>query len=348
MKVVAIIPAHNEEEGIEKTIMSIVEQGHRVEKILVACDNCTDKTPEICERISLSHREVDYFLTVGNEKRKAGALNQAFDRIKDEDWDFLLQVDADSFLRKDLLEEGIKEFEKNPKLGGLCSRFRVRDYKKGNRFLYTLQYLEYSFFDSMQIEKGLYTHVLSGTASLLKREALEMFFPDPVWDENSIVEDYSLTLELREMGWEAKVGKNMHIKTDYMHTWKDLWKQRKRWIYGTAEELMKHGWQSYTRRDIVGQWANLFFGFFQIAFIILLTYLLIIGEITEWHPLGILVPVVVLVNKVYRNKYIEKKTFLNLFVANTLVFEFFYHTFLVLCNFYCYFRLIFNMQPKWQ
>lgn len=175
-------------------------------------------------------------------------MNQAFSRIKNEEWDFLLQMDADSVLRKDLISEGIKEFLKNPDVGGMCSRFRVKDYVGGNYFLYTLQYLEYSFFDSIQVEKRMNTHVLSGTASFLRRDAV-FSVKLPVWDESSIVEDYALTLKLKEKGWRVKVGRNMHITTDYMPTWKNLWKQRRRWMYGTAEELEKNGWNKHTRND---------------------------------------------------------------------------------------------------
>ncbi len=346
MKVFAIIPAHNEEDGIEKTLLSIINQTYKVEKILVACDNCTDNTEEICEKMSSQYHNIFYFSTVNNYKRKAGALNQAFSRIEREDWDFLLQMDADSILREDLIEEGIEEFSKNPKLGGICSRFRVGEYVGGNYFLYTLQYLEYSFFDSIQVEKKMNTHVLSGTASLLRKESIISLRPSP-WDENSIVEDYTLTLVMKERGWKVKVGKNMHITTDYMHSWKDLWKQRRRWMYGTVEELEKKGWTKYTRSDIMTQGSNLLFGFFQIIFIFAIAHLITSGQIYGWHPLGIVVPAVIFLNKIYRSKYIERKSFFNLLIANSLLPEYLYSLFLIICMFSCHFRLLFKIQPKW-
>ncbi len=209
-KVFAIIPAHNEEEGIEETVMSILRQSHRVEKILIACDNCIDLTEIICHTLSKKYSNVYYFSTVNNNARKAGALNQALERIKDEEWDYLLQMDADSILREDFIEEGIKEFLNNPDVGGLCSRFRVGKYVGGSYLLYTLQYLEYSFFDSIQVEKRMNTHVLSGTASCLKREVISSIGLH-LWDENSIVEDYTLTLEIKEKGWKKKKRKMNHL-----------------------------------------------------------------------------------------------------------------------------------------
>ena len=172
-------------------------------------------------------------------------------------------------------------------------------------------------------------------------------FEDKIWNEDSIVEDYALTLKMKEKGWKVKVGSKMHITTDYMHTWKDLWKQRRRWIYGTIEELEISGWNDYTRKDILIQISNLFFGFFQVFFIVALVLLAIMGEIKGIHPLGIVVPLAILANKIYRSKYIEKKSFFNLIIANSLIPEYLYSIFLIFCMFSCHLRLLFKIQPKW-
>jgi poly-beta-1,6-N-acetyl-D-glucosamine synthase len=128
MKVFAIIPAHNEREGIEKTIMSIIKQSYPVEKIVIACDNCTDNTKLICEKLSMTYSNIDYFTTINNRNKKSGALNQAYDRISNEEWDFLLQVDADSILDENLVAAALREFSSRPKLGGICARFRIGEY----------------------------------------------------------------------------------------------------------------------------------------------------------------------------------------------------------------------------
>ena len=350
MKVFAIIPAHNESEGIERTILSIVNQSYSVEKIVVACDNCTDDTELICERMSKTYPSIEYFATINNKNKKSGALNQAFKRIKSQQWGFLLQMDADTILKKDLISEGIKELVNDHRLGGVCARFRIKDYEGGNFFLYTLQYLEYSFFDSIQIEKKRKTHVLSGTTSLLRREAIISF--DFVWPEDSIVEDYALTLNLKKNNWQVRVGKNMHILTDYMKTWKSLWRQRTRWIYGTIEEIKRFKRINYSQRQIVfkdsiGQKINLMFGVFQVFFITGFSFLIFTKQIQGWHPIGIVVLAVVFLDRLYRSKYIKKKNVFNIFVATTLVWEYLYSLFLIACMFSCHFRVLMKLKPKW-
>ena len=341
-KVWAIIPAHNEEKDIAETLNSILNQAYPVEKIIVALDNCTDKTEEIVKQFP---EKVRYFHTVKNKYKKAGALNQAFDSIREESFDYLLQMDADSYLTANFIEEGIRELSLNTKLAGLCSRFRIRDYRGGNYLLYCMQYLEYSLFDSIQVEKKMQTHVLSGTATLFKQKSLINYLE--VWNTDSIVEDYELTLRLKKDGWNVKVGKNMHIKTDYMQTFKDLWRQRKRWNYGTVEELYIEGWTKYTKKEILTQILNFFMGGFQILFLITLAYMIFSGIPIELHILGILVPFAVYLNKFVRLSYIQKKSFLNMLLYNTLIPEYLYSVFLTTNLYISYLQLATGKKLDW-
>lgn len=219
-KVIAIIPAHNEEESINRALQSLVQQTYPFYKIIIALDNCNDSTKEIVQSYSVRFNHLYFFETYNNKNKKAGALNQAYKHINIE-YDYLLQMDADSFLATNFIKEGIELLETNKKLGGICSRFRIKDFNKGNYLLYLMQDIEYSMFDSIQIEKNMNTHVLSGTASLFRKEALIKY--EKPWNENSLVEDYALTLKLKKDGWQIKAGRNNHIKTDYMKTLKELW-----------------------------------------------------------------------------------------------------------------------------
>ncbi len=103
MKVFAIVPAHNEEEGIVKTLQSLVNQTTQITKVFVALDNCNDNTKEIVQWFALRYNHIFYFETVANKSKKAGALNQAFQLIKDSECDYLLQMDADSILALDTI-----------------------------------------------------------------------------------------------------------------------------------------------------------------------------------------------------------------------------------------------------
>lgn len=100
--VVALIPAHNEEDQIAEAIRSLHEQESPPELIVVCADNCTDGTAREAEAAGAFVYE-----TVGNAHKKAGALNQALELLLPEleDDDAVLVLDADSFLAPTFVSE---------------------------------------------------------------------------------------------------------------------------------------------------------------------------------------------------------------------------------------------------
>jgi len=348
VRVFAIIPAHNEEDGIEETLLSLIDQTYKIEKIVVACDNCSDGTEVIVERISRDYPSISYFSTVNNKSKKAGALNQAFAKIKDEEWDALFHADADTVFYENSLAEAVKELKKDPGIGGVCTRYWYRNYIGGNYLLYTLQYVESCLAHSIQVEDKMRAIVLSGVASLLRKEAI-LPLGEEVWNENAMAEDVILTLDLQEDGWNVIVAKDMYVETDYMRTCGDLWRQRRRWVYGTLEGLTSHGWKKYTKREIVHLILYTVLASFQFIFLMGVLFLAFSGQIDSWGWtfIGIAVPVILILNKAYRSRYIKKKTPFNLFVANSIIPEYFYGLFLYFCTLSASIRFLFGAKPKW-
>src|SRR5699024_138988 len=70
--ITAIIPAHNEADGIEETIHGLFSQTVMPDRILVVSDNSTDETGALVRGMGVAVME-----TVDNQSKKAGALNQA-------------------------------------------------------------------------------------------------------------------------------------------------------------------------------------------------------------------------------------------------------------------------------
>ena len=100
--IVAVIPAHNEQDRIGQAIRSLDEQSSRPDVTIVCADNCTDRTA-----LTAQAAGADVLVTVGNEHGRAGALNQALDlllpQLRDED--AVLIMDAGSFLGRDFVAE---------------------------------------------------------------------------------------------------------------------------------------------------------------------------------------------------------------------------------------------------
>ena len=68
---VAILPAHNEEEIISTAVRALMDQTAQPDRVIVASDNSTDSTVERGRAAGATVLE-----TVGNDDKKAGALNQ--------------------------------------------------------------------------------------------------------------------------------------------------------------------------------------------------------------------------------------------------------------------------------
>ena len=74
-KVVVVVPAHNEEESIARTIKALLSQTRQPDRIVVVADNCSDRTVQIARGFG---RRVTVIETVGNRDRKVGALRTAW------------------------------------------------------------------------------------------------------------------------------------------------------------------------------------------------------------------------------------------------------------------------------
>ncbi|WP_217702488.1 glycosyltransferase [Nocardioides guangzhouensis] len=98
-----LIPAHNEEAVLGRTLDSLDEQTRTPDRVVLVADNCTDRTEEIARE-----RGLEVIATVDNAEKKAGALNQVLARLlpDTDEHDVFLVMDADSTIAREYLEVG--------------------------------------------------------------------------------------------------------------------------------------------------------------------------------------------------------------------------------------------------
>lgn len=248
-RTIVLIPAHNEEEQIAAAIESVLAQTYRAALVVVIGDNCTDSTLEIARRYPVEVME-----TVGNRDRKAGALNQAWQKYG-QDARFVVTMDADTILDSRCLELLRAQAVKDPKIGGICGRPLNKVPPAGmsawSSVLWRLLALDFAMYDQVLIRRKYATEVLGGFGSLFRNRALRdvaAVHGNP-WAVDSIVEDYRLSLHLREADWKIRVAPAALAYTDTPVTIRALWRQRLRWSGGTFEELVRAGWKPWTRRN---------------------------------------------------------------------------------------------------
>lgn len=278
-----LIPAHNEADCIAAAIGGAVAQ--RPDRVVVVSDNSTDGTPEVARAAG-----AEVFETVGNTARKAGALNQALDRLLHDaqDEDRVLIVDADTVIADRFAEVAEAVLAGGPDIAAVGGVF-VGEPPRG--CLETCQANEYARY-AREVTRTRRTMVLSGTSSYFRVSALRAVVADRghVYDPTAITEDNELTLKLRTMGYRLASPEECAATTELMPTLADLHRQRHRWFRGAVENLRDYGFTRVTARYWFQQ-MMLGYGASMMLLLVALTVLnvTLFGFATHWFWLSVTV-----------------------------------------------------------
>ncbi|GAA1347632.1 glycosyltransferase family 2 protein [Arthrobacter roseus] len=243
--VTVVVPAHNEEASLPSTLESLLHQSHRPERIIVVADNCTDATVELAHRAG-----VDVFESVGNTKKKAGALNQVLSQILPDQGlnDVVMVMDADTRLDDGFLASAVRRFTEDRALMAVGGLFYG---ETGHGLIGQFQRNEYvRYAREMQRRRGR-VFVLTGTASLFRPTALLTVAEQrgktipgrlgDVYDTAALTEDNELTIALKSLGGLMISPADCTVVTELMPSWRTLWAQRLRWQRGALENLGAYG-----------------------------------------------------------------------------------------------------------
>ena len=127
MTIYIVIPTHNEEDYIGKTLESLINQTLLPKKVIVVNDNSIDRTQNIVEDYASQYSWIKIVNSISSDKHLPGskiinAFNKGLD-ILDEDYDIICKFDADLIFPNHYLEQIAFHFKANNKLGmasGFC------------------------------------------------------------------------------------------------------------------------------------------------------------------------------------------------------------------------------------
>jgi len=118
---VLVTAARNEEDYIERTLKSVVSQTILPKKWIIVCNNCTDNTEKIVSSYSGKYGFIQLKNLKGDESRntaaKVFAINAGLELIKDLNYQFVGNIDADIELESDYFERLIMKFIQYQNLG---------------------------------------------------------------------------------------------------------------------------------------------------------------------------------------------------------------------------------------
>jgi biofilm PGA synthesis N-glycosyltransferase PgaC len=254
-RLIVVVPAHNEEQGIRRTSEALHEQTYRPSRVIVVADNCTDRTPSEAYQAG-----AQVLRTEGNVHKKAGALNQVFAEMLPQmsDDDLVMVVDADSQLDPDFLNFAVAKLNADPGLGAVGGIFRGSE---GGGFVGHLQRNEYARYARDVARLNGRCLVVTGTAALFRVSTLRRVIEGRlsgrlpagdgcggVYDTSVLTEDNELTFALLHLGYRVLSPKECTLTTEIMETWRDLWRQRHRWKRGAIENCVQYGLTRVTWR----------------------------------------------------------------------------------------------------
>ena len=133
---VLITSARNEEEFIERTINSVINQTVLPKKWIIVNDGSIDNTGAIISKYSSKYDFISLINKEAENKRnfgaKARAIKLAYQTIIDIDFDFIGNLDADLSFNQDYYEKLLAEFKKDSELG-IAGGIRLD--RMGNEFI---------------------------------------------------------------------------------------------------------------------------------------------------------------------------------------------------------------------
>ena len=175
-----LIPCFNEEEWIQRTILSCINQDYPVEKleVIVIDDHSTDRSEEkIQEIINQLYQEGEGFEVTGRLKyipmEENGGKRKALSKgVLEAKHDLVVFVDSDSFLDPFAIRNLVQPF-KDPKMGGVSGRTDVANtYTNALTKMQSVRY--YIAFRVMKAAEGHFDAVtcLSGPLACYRKEII--------------------------------------------------------------------------------------------------------------------------------------------------------------------------------
>jgi len=138
MRYYVVIPAHNEAGFIQQTLQSLVDQSLLPDKVIVVNDNSTDNTEQLIDQFTQKYAMIAKLNTTSSEAHMPGskvvnAFNKGLEQL-DDNYDFIVKLDADIILPKNYFSKIAEVFTEDPSIA-IAGGFAYEEDQNGNWIL---------------------------------------------------------------------------------------------------------------------------------------------------------------------------------------------------------------------
>lgn len=223
-----IIPSFNEEKNIQACLNSIQNLNYdknKIETILVD-DGSTDDTIKLAKKYKIK-------IIKQNHLGKTQAVNNGISKAKHE---FILTLDADTRVHRDMMKEIIKPFS-DEKVAATTGILKVRNKKN---IITRFQSIEYDFFSLIRdsFSKTFDNNVwFLGALACYRKSVLKKI---GLFKTDTLTEDIDIAMEIRKAEYKNISAPKAIGYTIAPSTIKELYQQRSRWWIGGLQSIFKH------------------------------------------------------------------------------------------------------------
>lgn len=236
-----IVPAHNEEKVIEKTVKSLLLLDYPKNKmeIIVVNDNSQDNTATLLENLKREY-DMDNLKIINTDnitggKGKSNALNIGFNHSVGE---LIAIYDADNTPNKLALKYLVQTIKKDENLGAVIGKFRTRNKERNllTKFI-NIETLSFQWMAQAGRWQLFNLCTIPGTNFIIRRDIIKEIGG---WDIKAIAEDTEISFRIYKLGYKIKfmpLAVTWEQEPESLKVW---FKQRTRWVKGNIYVLLKH------------------------------------------------------------------------------------------------------------
>ena len=230
-RVGVVVPAHNEEKVILKTVQALLASDYPNMTIMVVDDGSTDGTLALCRSAFANNPHVQ--VITQQNAGKSVALNRAIAML---DTETIVAIDADTLLAPDAIGKLVAHLS-DPEVGAVSGNAKV-----GNRNTLLTKWQALEYITSQNLDRKAFEFVngisvVPGAIGAWRRQAV---LDVGGYTTDTLAEDADLTIRLLRAGYRVTYEQDAIAYTEAPQSTRQFVKQRFRWMFGMMQAAVKH------------------------------------------------------------------------------------------------------------